>query len=58
MDAQKISPTDISFSAIAVFSSVMLTYRWLSLYDKFDPVINFYSALLTASLVLLILKRR
>jgi len=52
-----MNPTSISFAAIAVFSAVMLTYRWLSIYDKSDYVINFYAALLVAAIVALILKK-
>ncbi|WP_456469422.1 hypothetical protein [Archaeoglobus sp.] len=48
---------DASFAAIAVFSAVMLTYRWLSLYGKTDYVINFYAGMLVAAIALLILRR-
>ncbi len=48
---------DIAFAALAVFSAVMLTYKWLSLYGKTEYVINFYAALLTLSIVSLILRR-
>jgi|YelNatPaOPRAMG01_1025707.scaffolds.fasta_scaffold189861_2 hypothetical protein len=46
----------LSFSALAVFSSVMLTNRFLSLFEITDYVILFYSALLTASICALLIK--
>lgn len=49
---------DLSLSIIAVFSAVMLTYRWLSIYGITDLVVNFYAGLLIATLVLLIIKKR
>ncbi len=52
-----MNPTNISFAAIAVFSAIMLTYRWLAIYGKSDYIINFYAALLVAAIVALILKK-
>ncbi len=48
---------DVSFAALAVFSAVMLTYKWLALYGRTDYVINFYAAMLVASIVMLILRK-
>ena len=52
-----MNTSNISFAAIAVFSAVMLTYRWLSLYGKMDYIVNFYAALLVAAIVALIIKK-
>ncbi len=47
----------LSLVAVAVFSSVMLTHRFLSLFDITDYVLLFYSALFTASICAILLKR-
>jgi hypothetical protein len=50
-------PTDIGFAALAVFSAVMLTYEWLSLYNKVDYTVNFYAGMLVFAMAVLILRR-
>ncbi|MDI9610098.1 MAG: hypothetical protein QXQ38_04525 [Archaeoglobaceae archaeon] len=52
MDREKIS-----ISMLAVFSAVMLTHRFLSLFEITDYVMLFYAGLLTASLCILMLRR-
>ncbi|MEM1579161.1 MAG: hypothetical protein QXN34_05560 [Archaeoglobaceae archaeon] len=47
----------ISFAAIAVFSSVMLTHRFLALFEITDYVMLFYSALFTTSICALLIKK-
>lgn len=47
----------ISLTMLAVFSAVMLTHRFLSLFDITDYVLLFYSALLTASICVLLIRR-
>lgn len=44
-------------AALSVFSAVMLTYNWLSLYDNVDYVVIFYAGMLVASLASLILRK-
>ncbi len=46
---------DIALTAIMVFSAVMLTYKWLSLYDNVDAAVIFFAFLLTLSLGALII---
>jgi hypothetical protein len=46
---------DIGLVAIMVFSSVMLTYKWLSLYDNVSSSVIFFAFLLTLSLGALII---
>jgi hypothetical protein len=41
---------DVGLVALMAFSAVMLTYRWLSLYDNVDWNVIFFSFLLTLSL--------
>lgn len=52
MDREKLS-----LAAVAVFSAVMLTHRFLSMFEITDYVMLFYSALLVASICALLLKR-
>lgn len=47
----------LSLVAVAVFSAVMLTHRFLSLFEIADYVMLFYSALLTASICILLIKK-
>jgi hypothetical protein len=47
----------ISVAMLAVFSSVMLTHRFLSLFEVTDYVLLFYSALLTTSICILLIRR-
>ncbi len=46
---------DIALTAIMVFSAVMLTYKWLSLYNNVDATVIFFAFLLTLSLGALII---
>jgi len=46
---------DIALTAIMVFSAVMLTYKWLSLYNNVDAAVIFFAFLLTLSLGALII---
>ncbi|MBO8182234.1 MAG: hypothetical protein H0Z28_05500 [Archaeoglobus sp.] len=41
---------ELGLSALMVFSAVMLTYKWLSLYNKADPGVIFFAFLLTLAL--------
>lgn len=47
----------VSVSMLAVFSAVMLTHRFLSLFEITDYVMLFYSGLLTACICFLLIKR-
>lgn len=47
--------SDIGLVAIMVFSSVMLTYNWLLLYDRVSSAVMFFAFLLTLSLGALII---
>lgn len=47
--------SDIGLVAIMVFSSVMLVYSWLSLYDNMSSSVIFFAFLLTLSLGALII---
>jgi|Deesub1362A_J573_1020465.scaffolds.fasta_scaffold00909_15 hypothetical protein len=46
---------DVVLSVVMVFSAAILVYKWLGLYNKTDPTIIFFAALLVASLALLLL---
>ncbi|RLI75681.1 hypothetical protein DRO97_02705 [Archaeoglobales archaeon] len=41
---------DVGLAILMVFSAVMLTYKWLSLYDNVDAAVIFFAFLLTFSL--------
>ncbi len=41
---------ELGLSALMVFSAVMLTYKWLSLYNKADLGVIFFAFLLTLAL--------
>ncbi|RLI79288.1 hypothetical protein DRP05_04275 [Archaeoglobales archaeon] len=45
-----MEPRDIGLAILMVFSAVMLTYKWLSLYDNVDVAVIFFAFLLTLSL--------
>ncbi|AAM06426.1 conserved hypothetical protein [Methanosarcina acetivorans C2A] len=47
----------VGLIVLAVFSGSMLVYTWLSLYDRFDPSVMFYAALLILSFSLMLVKR-
>lgn len=47
----------LSLAAVAVFSSTMLTHRFLSMFEITDYITLFYSVLLTASICGLLIKR-
>jgi hypothetical protein len=46
---------DIFIVAVMAFSAIMLTYKWLSLYDNVDAGVIFFAFLLTLSLGALII---
>ncbi|WP_048138157.1 hypothetical protein [Methanosarcina horonobensis] len=46
----------IGLIVLAVFSGSMLVYTWLSLYNRFDPSVMFYAALLILSFSLMLVK--
>jgi hypothetical protein len=46
---------DIFIVAVMAFSAIMLTYKWLSLYDNVDAGVIFFAFLLTISLGALII---
>jgi hypothetical protein len=41
---------DIVLAILMVFSAIMLTYKWLSLYNRADATVIFFAFLLTLSL--------
>ena len=46
---------DAILAALMVISAVLLTSKWLSLHNSFDPVVVFFAFLFTLSLGLLII---
>ncbi len=46
---------EILFAALMVISAVILTWKWLSLYDRVDAIVIFSAFLLTFSLGMLLL---
>lgn len=46
----------IGLVILAVFSGSMLVYTWLSLYNRFDPSVMFYAALLILSFSLMLVR--
>lgn len=48
----------IGLIVLAVFSGSMLVYTWLSLYNRFDPSVVFYAALLILSFSLILVKSK
>ncbi|AGF95772.1 MULTISPECIES: hypothetical protein [Methanosarcina] len=46
----------IGLIILAVFSGSMLVYTWLSLYNRFDPSVMFYAALLIFSFSLMLVR--
>ncbi|WP_440947579.1 hypothetical protein ACSAZL_04720 [Methanosarcina sp. T3] len=48
----------VGLIVLAVFSGSMLVYTWLSLYNRFDPSVMFYAALLIISFSLMLVKRQ
>lgn len=49
---------DVSLSALAVFSAVMLVYEWMSMYDKIDYGVMFFAGLLVGAISILIAKKK
>lgn len=47
----------IGFIVLAVFSGSMLVYTWLSLYNRFDPGVIFYTSLLIFSFSMMLVRR-
>ncbi|HII79682.1 MAG TPA: hypothetical protein HA261_04610 [Methanosarcina sp.] len=48
----------IGLIVLAVFSGSMLVYTWLSLYNRFDPSVVFYAALLVLSFSLMLVRTK
>lgn len=46
---------EIVLSIVMVLSAAALVYEWLSMYNRFEPVLVFLAALLMASLALLLI---
>ncbi|MBE8540015.1 hypothetical protein [Geoglobus acetivorans] len=46
---------DVAFAAVMIISAVILTWKWLSLYDNVDAIVIFSAFLLTLSLGLLLI---
>ncbi len=46
---------DAALAAVMVVSAVLLTSKWLSLYNNFDPFVVFFAFVFTLSLGLLII---
>jgi hypothetical protein len=52
-----VEAKQIGLIVLAVFSGSMLVYTWLSLYNRFNPSVMFYAALLIFSFSLMLIKR-
>lgn len=50
-----IMERDVVFAGVMVVSAIVLTWKWLSLYDNVDGVVIFSAFLLTLSLSLLLI---
>lgn len=46
---------EVVLSIVMVFSASALVYQWLSMYNRFEPVIVFLAALLMTSLAMLLI---
>ncbi len=46
---------EVVLSIVMVFSAAALVYQWLSMYNRFEPVIVFLAALLMTSLAMLLI---
>ncbi len=46
---------EVVLSTVMVFSAAALVYQWLSMYNRFEPVIVFLAALLMTSLAMLLI---
>ncbi len=46
---------EVVLSIVMVFSAAALVYQWLSMYNRFDPILVFLAALLMTSLALLLI---
>jgi len=46
---------EVILSIVMVLSAAALVYEWLSMYNRFDPVLVFLASLLMASLALLLI---
>lgn len=57
VDAKYIDAKYIGLMVLAVFSGSMLVYTWLSLYNRFDPSVMFYAALLIFSFSMMLIKK-
>lgn len=46
---------EVVLSTVMVFSAAALVYEWLSMYNRFEPVLVFLAALLMTSLAMLLI---
>jgi cell division protein FtsL len=46
---------EVVLSTVMVFSAAALVYQWLSMYNRFEPVIVFLAALLMTSMAMLLI---
>lgn len=46
---------EVVLSIVMVFSAAALVYQWLSMYNRFEPVLVFLAALLMTSLAMLLI---
>ncbi|MCS7129791.1 MAG: hypothetical protein NZ872_00040 [Archaeoglobaceae archaeon] len=46
---------EVVLSILMVFSASALVYQWLSMYNRFEPLLVFLAALLMASLAMLLI---
>jgi hypothetical protein len=53
----KIDAKYIGLIVLAVFAGSMLVYTWLATFNRFDPSIMFYAALLIISFSLMLVRR-
>jgi len=53
----KVDAKYIGLIVLAVFAGSMLVHTWLSLYNRFDLSVMFYTALLIFSFSLMLIKR-
>ena len=49
---------DLGLSALVVFSAVMLVYKWLSIFNRVDYGVLFFTGLLAGAITILIIRSR
>ncbi len=49
---------DVGLAVIAVFSTMVLVYEWLSIYNRFDIGVIFFAGLLMSALCALLIRNR